>query len=160
MARRRNGNQRRLNPILLATVSELGKTKPEQELGAVVDTGAMPCGPSQEVPQRSRTAPPGAHSQRARQRWQLALILARNPSLRRLRKTAHGGPRADTAPPCLGTEADTLMPLRLPGLPSRRLESSSTSFWSPLSRVRGGNRTPLLSESAPVFPPETTEEQP
>lgn len=34
-------------------------------------------------------------------------------------------------------QVDTLMPLRLPGLPSRRLESSSTAFWSPLSRARG-----------------------
>ena len=41
------------------------------------------------------------------------------------------------------------MPLRLPGLPRRQ----SSSFWSPLSRAVGA-RTPLLSESAAVFPPE------
>ena len=40
---------------------------------------------------------------------------------------------------------DTLMPLRLPGLPSRRLESSSTSFWSPLSRAVGRCRVQILA---------------
>lgn len=33
----------------------------------------------------------------------------RRRSLRRLRKTAHGGPRADTAPACLGTEVGTIV---------------------------------------------------
>lgn len=161
---------RRLNPILLATVAELGKSaqdaqrppsQEEQELGTV-DAVDLTLPPSvsdltHEVPQRARTTP-GPHSRRARQRWQLAVILARNPSLRRLRKTGGYALRAESAPACLGTEVDTLMPLRLPGLP-RRLESSSTSFWSPLSRAVGA-RTPLLSESAPVFPPEEVGDRP
>eukprot|EP00434_Breviolum_minutum_P010347 symbB.v1.2.009130.t1/scaffold577.1/size258142/5 len=152
---------RRLNPILLATVAELGSrsaqapnAEAEQELGFVDELPSRDQ-LTQEVPHRSRTAPSRPHSQRARQRWQLALILARNPSLRHLRKTSVAT-RAESAPACLGAEVDvvdTLMPLRLPGLPPRRLESSSTSFWSPLSRAVGA-RTPLLSESAPVFPPE------
>ena len=54
-------------------------------------------------------------------------------------------PRSSPGPQ---VQVDTLMPLRLPGLPRRQ---SSTSFWSPLSRAVGA-RTPLLSESAPVFP--------
>ena len=100
--------------------------------------------PVAEPPERARTAP-GPHSRRARQRWRLALVLARNPSLRKLRKTSQG--RADSAPLLTsavsgrGAEADTLMPLRLPGLP-RRLESSSTTFWSPISRARGRYRSP------------------
>lgn len=165
-------SQRRLNPILLATVAELAKkpsqeppaapaqlnatVEEEQEMGymATAVQGGHPLReglpiPAQCPPTRARTTP-GPQSLRARQRWQLALILARNPSLRRLRK---GSGRADSAPGCLqrpdvqeepAEPRQPLMPLQLPGLPPRRLESSNT-FWSPLNSWTRA-RTAMLSD--------------
>ncbi|CAE8586410.1 unnamed protein product, partial [Polarella glacialis] len=129
----------RLNPILLALVSELGSVHGADHVGSAT-TPPRRSGMEAQGPVLSSSS---LSESRARQRWRLALTLARNPSLRRLRSPDLACSVA-SAPGCLerGSHgSDGAVLASLPPLPPRRLLSSS-SFWSPLSA--GGARTPLL----------------
>eukprot|EP00931_Biecheleriopsis_adriatica_P047434 TRINITY_DN27340_c0_g1_i1.p1 TRINITY_DN27340_c0_g1~~TRINITY_DN27340_c0_g1_i1.p1 ORF type:complete len:374 (-),score=38.52 TRINITY_DN27340_c0_g1_i1:50-1171(-) len=165
---------RQLNPTMIAIVSELGSTVRErssaaaegpatsastpQELGSIALSDVERQAPHDEapsMPSRARTMPCTLNSRRARQRWQLALVLARNPSLRHDRR----GPlrSAESAPARMNDalaasdaassrqEAPAPLPPLLPRLPTRRQDSTS-SFWTPLNIGRGP-QSPLLSDS-------------